>query len=268
LYYVNLEPALQKNLNKADEFASDSVEMIDKFNDMVRKFIKYLETSKDLSEKVKLFLSLYSKRGSIYKGGKNYSDVKNTTIIYDIMEIFRHYSSFFNFELVEKAMDIVNYTNGITSMEKYKKDFKKYVQCRAIDFLPSGVGMKGNNHASVIIWLDDAYSDCELKFICRLKKDFSAILNIDPEHLQFHGVYTGSISVVFHILMVLKTKKFPLQEDQIESLKRMSYFKGQVLKIECDEYHYHLDASSPSKWFYNVKMRLATPFFHLFSSVY
>jgi len=226
---------------------------MDRFNHIFLEFMKHAETSsKDLRPPLKLILKQYFRRGPICKDDDNEDislrDIKHMSSITEIMDIFASYCSFFNFELLERAIVTVNYTHGIELMEEYKKGFAIYTSRRLVD-CPYGVGMVGDYHTCVKIWLDEAYSTCKMEHLYKLRNDFSKILHIDPEHIQFEGIVMGSICVIFHIFMSMKNTVFPLNDEQVSDLRKWHYFNVRVMKLVCDEYTYNFEAPPPSKFY-------------------
>ena len=57
---------------------------------------------------------------------------------------FSNYNSFFNFGLVKRVVDIMDYEERKDNLKNYKTLFSKYLK-RKVTQCPSGIGMKGNN---------------------------------------------------------------------------------------------------------------------------
>ena len=107
--------------------------------------------------------------------------------------------------------------------------------------------MKGENHTNLKVVLDKAYSECRMEHLCTLQADICMILKINPQHLQVEGVEPGSICVIFHILLSLKTNVFPLTDSQINSVKSLQYMGPSIQKIMCDQYVYEIGKQQQGK---------------------
>ena len=55
-------------------------------------------------------------------------------------------------------MDIVNYEIGKDRMKLYKQEFNCYLK-RRVTQCPSGIGMKGEDHVTLLVELD-TFTDC------------------------------------------------------------------------------------------------------------
>ena len=238
-------PGLQFDLKNEFDLAQlkhESNQMIKDFDKLCQCFSNYVKTSRIDLGPLKPVFKRYIKHGTIYEDDDNdlsFIDVKHMDTVTQIMDAVTSYSSFFNFSLLESAINEIDFNEGKLLMQKYKKKFAEYARRRVIE-CPAGIGMKGENHTSLKVVLDKAYSKCKIEHLRTLQADIGVILEIDPQHLQVEGVEPGSICVIFHILLSLKTNVFPLTDRQIESMKPLQYMGARIQKIMCDQYVYEI----------------------------
>ena len=238
-------PGLQLDPNHEIDLAQlkhESNVMIQDFDKLCQCFSNYVETSgKDL-EPLKLVLKRYIRYGTIYEDDDydpTFADVKRIKTITQIMDAVASYSSFFNFSLLESAINEIDFTEGKRLMIKYKEKFERYASHRII-ICPAGIGMKGENHTSLKVVLDKAYFKCRVEHLHTLQADICKIFDINPQHLQVERLEPGSICIIFHILLSVKTNVFPLTDSQINSVKSLQYMGAHIQKIMCDQYVYEI----------------------------
>lgn len=247
---------IASSVSKAD-FKLKSMDMIEKFNDISEKFTRHLESgSIDLSG-LKLVLKRYLKYKPIYENDDNEEltpkQLKSMSTAVEIMDVFASFCTFFNYKLLEKAMKAVNYEEGISLMEKYEEDFEAYVKDRVVgDFVgQSQLNLPPNNRSSVLkVKLDDTYSECKKEYLDKLKTDISKILQV--EELELAGIMSGSICVTFYIVGALNRKLFPLNELQIDAVRKLSYMGARVLQISCNGVVYYPEIQFPCKFIIRI----------------
>ena len=238
-------PGLQFELkDKVDpaQLKHESNKMIKDFDKLCRCFSNYVTTSGIDLGPLKPVFKRYIKHGTIYEDDDNdltFIDVKRMDTITQIMDALASYSSFFNFSLLESAINEIGFIEGKQLMENYKKNFAEYASRRVIK-CPAGIGMKGENHTSLKVVLDNAYLKCKVEHLRTLQADICEMLEIDPQHLQVEGVEPGSICVIFHILLSVKTNVFPLTDSQIHSVKSLQYMGARIQNMMCDQYDYEI----------------------------
>ncbi len=238
---------------KQAEFKYKSMDMIEKFNSINERFIKYLKNgSVDLSP-LKLILKQYLKYKPIYKNDDNEEltpkQLKSMCTIVEIMDVFASFCTFFNYNLLEKAIKDVNYEEGITLIEKYKEDFAAYVKDRIVkEFVGQPeLNLPHDRRSFVLkVILDDTYRECKAEYLLKLKSDMSNILKV--EELELAGVMSGSVCIAFYIANAFKRKLFPLNALQIDAVRKLQYMGATVLQISCNGVVYYPEVKLPCKF--------------------
>ena len=224
--------------------------MILNFTEITTGLYKFISNCKPLLKKIKNLIQSWIKYGTIDEDDPH-TDVTKKTIraINDddeLWDIFSSYFSFFNFKLVEQAMDIVNYEVGKDRMEIYKQEFNCYLK-RRVTQCPSGIGMKGENHVNLLVELDDAFADCRIEHLLQLGDDICNIMNFKADKLQIEGVNKGCICVAFHLHKSEVPQGFFLLCQQIELLQKLRYMAAKILKVKCNGVCYLINEETRGK---------------------
>ena len=197
----------------------ESHEMTWLFNDLLTDFFVYLNNSAFHVETVKFILKLYVVSGTIYRNAspsnlepQMISDIQNKT---DLANAMSNYCSFFNFDLLEKAIKSIEFENGIVRMNEYKKRFQQYLENRVVACMPCNVGVKDQQVTTLKFRLDDSFKNCNAKFLEHLKKEASKILMVNPDNMVFDCIANASVVIMFHVDKLLKYTIFPLSPGQV-----------------------------------------------------
>ena len=211
--------------------------MILNFTEITTGLYKFISNCKPLLKKIKNLIQSWIKYGTIDEDDPH-TDVTKKTIraINDddeLWDIFSSYFSFFNFKLVEQALDIVNYEVGKDRMEIYKQEFNCYLK-RRVTQCPSGIGMKGEDHVTLLVELDNAFADCRIEHLLLLGDDICNIMNFKADKLQIEGISKGCICVAFHLHKSEILQGSFLLCQQIELLQKLRYMSAKILKVKCN----------------------------------
>ena len=164
----------------------------------------------------------------------------------ELWDIFSSYFSFFNFKLVEQAIDIMNYEAEEVKMKSYKQEFNCYLK-KKVTHCPSGIGMKGENHVILLVELDDAFADCRIEHLLQLGDDICRIMNFKADKLQIEGVNKGCICVAFHLHKSEIPQGVILLYQQIELLQKLTYMSAKVMKVKCNGVYYLINEEARGK---------------------
>ena len=159
-------------------------------------------------------------------------DIEDMQNLHKLWRIFSNYNSFFNFKLVERAVDIMDYEDGKDNLEEYKILFSNYLK-RKVTQCPSGIGMKGENHIVIVVKLDKAFSNCRMEHLQMLGEEICRVLQVKVAKIQLEGVTKGSICVTFHLHKSALPHGFYLMDSQIKVLKEFQCLTAKILNIQC-----------------------------------
>ena len=225
--------------------------MIILFTDITNGLYKFI-TNQNALKKFKNLIQSWIKYRTIEDDDPN-KDVTKKTIrgINDndeLWDIFSSYFSFFNFKLVEQAIDIMNYEAGEAKMKSYKQEFNWYLK-RRVTQCPSGIGMKGEDHVTLFVELDDAFADCRIEHLLQLGDDICNIMDFKADKLQIEGVNKGCICVAFHLHKSEIPQGFFLLCQQVELLQKLEYMAAKIMKVKCNGVCYYINEEKKSKWY-------------------
>ena len=231
------------------ELKKETNRMISLFTDITDGLYKFITDQKKLKQ-LKYLIQTWVKYGTIEEDDP-YKDVTKKMIraINDddeLLAIFSSYYSFFNFKLVERAIDIMNYEVGKDRMKIYKQDFMCYLK-RRVTQCPSGIGMKGEDHVTLLVELDYAFADCRIEHLLQLGDDICNIMNFKDYKLHIEGVNKGCICVAFHLHKSEIPQGFFLLHQQIELLQKLRYMSAKILKVKCNGDCYLINEETSGK---------------------
>ena len=238
-----------KDIQHKYELKKETNKMISLFTDITNGLYKFITNQKAL-KKFKNLIQSWIKYGTIEEDDP-YKDVtkKMVRAINDndeLWDIFSSYFSFFNFKLVEQAIDIMNYEAGEAKMKCYKQEFNCYLK-RRVTQCPSGIGMKGEDHVTLLVELDDAFADCRIEHLLQLGDDICNIMDFKADKLQIEGVNKGCICVAFHLHKSEIPQGFFLLYQQIELLQKLRYMAAKMLKVKCNGVYYLINEETRGK---------------------
>ena len=230
----------------------DTNKMISLFNDITDGLYKFI-TNQKIVKKLKNLIQSWIKYGTIDEDDPHKDvtrkDIRATNDDDELWDIFSSYFSFFNFKLVERAIDIMNYDVGKVKMISYKQEFSCYLK-RRVTQCPSGIGMKGEDHVNLLVELDDAFADCRLEHLLLLGDDICNIMNFKDYKLQIEGVNRGCICVAYHLHKSEIQQGFILLYQQVKSLQNLKYMAAKILKVKCNGVCYMINEETRGKWWF------------------
>ena len=240
-----------KDIQHKYELKKDTNKMISLFTDITDGLYKFI-TNQKIMKKFKNIIQSWIHCKTIEEDDP-YKDVTKKMIKAvndddELWDIFSSYFSFFNFKLVERAIDIMNYEFGKVRMKSYKQDFMCYLK-RRVTQCPSDIGMKGQDHVTLLVELDDAFADCRIEHLLQLGDDICSIMNFKADKLQIDGVNKGCICVAFHLHKSEIPQGFFLLYQQIELLQKLRYMAAKILKVKCNGVCYLIKEETTGKWF-------------------
>ena len=238
---MKYKPELQRDTNK----------MISSFTEIRDGLYKLLRTNSHAVDDLRWILQDWLPCGTIEKNDR--FEIITKDMVEDIDDyrrlwrIFSSYCSFFNFKLIERAIDVLEYEDGKILMEVYKKSFANYLK-RRVTQCPSGMGMKGNDHVVLLVKLDKAYANCRMEHLKKLGDDICEILLAEKEKMQIDGVETGCICATLHLHRSALPRGFFLTDHQMNALKNLRYMEAKILKVECGSVHYIISKIGTGKF--------------------
>ena len=199
-----------------------------KFIAILKSFQSYLEKEKIEITKIKWLLKNAVKFPTIFKKSQKSSpDAIDGLMNYSgLMELIDTYCSFFNYDLLENIIHVLDFELGKDLMKAYKEKFNDYVKKLKVSDCPSNLGILSSEVGTVTVLLDEGFQDCQLFYFQVLKEDISNILGISTELLRIHKTFPGSVFVVFHLPISHWKKSIDFSdEEMIDSFKKLTYEK-------------------------------------------
>ena len=171
-------------------------------------------------------------------------DVEKTMDFNNLWGIFRRYISFFNFKLLERAINRLKYGDGKTKIIEYKKKFNSYLKKIVIQF-PTDVGIKTNENMIIVqVDLDDAFANCRMEYLQKLGRDICEILNIDPEKIMIAGVKKNCVCVTFIVHKNALSQNLSLSSKQITGLRKLRYMTAKIIQFNIGGVQYEINKDS------------------------
>ena len=238
-----------KDIRHKHELINETNKMILLFTDITNGLYKFI-TNQNALKKLKYLIQSWINYRTIEEDDL-YKDVTNKMVKAvndndELWDIFSIYFSFFNFKLVEQAIDILNYEAGEAKMKSYKQEFNCYLKKRVTQ-CPSGIGMKREDHVTLLVELHDAFADCRIEHLLQLGNDICSIMNFKPDKLQIAGMNKGCICVAFHLHKREIPQGFFLLYQQIELLQNLRYMAAKVIKVKCNGVYYLINEETRGK---------------------
>ena len=228
----------ETEMRRYPEVKADTNEIISHFSRICAGLYKWIRSNNDRIEELKDVIQRWLDIDTIKIQDSNVAktDIDDMQSLHEVWRTFSNYHSFFNFGIVEQAIDITDYKEGKDNMKKYKTVFSNYLK-RKVTQCPSRIGMKGNNHKVIIVKLDNAFSGCRMEHLQLLGKEICRVLGM-KEKIQVEGVIKGSYCVTFHLYKSAVPHGFYLVESQLEILKDFRCLMAKILNIECGSMMY------------------------------
>ena len=227
------------------EIKKDTNEIISQYARICDGLYKWIKSKRDSVEDLKYLIQSWLHLETINMHDSNRSvtqdEIESMESVHKLWRVFSSYNSFFNFELVERAINIMDYEEGKESLGKYKSLFNNYLK-RKVNQCPSNIGMKGNNHMVIVVKLDKAFSDCRMEHLLQLGKDIGKVVHVTVDKIQLDGVTKGSVCVIFHLLKHAVPQGFFLMDDDIIILKNVQYQTAKILSIRCGNLYYRVNS--------------------------
>ena len=220
------------------EVKADTNEIISHYFRICDGLYKWIRSNNNHIEELKDVIQRWLDIGIIKIQDSNVAktDIDDMQSLHEVWRTFSNYHSFFNFGIVEQAIDIMDYKEGKDNIENYKTVFSNYLK-RKVTQCPSSIGMKGNNHKVIKVKLDNAFSGCRMEHLQLLGKEICRVLGV-KEKIQVEGVIKGSYYVTFHLLKSVVPHGFYLVDSQLETLKDFRCLTAKILSIECGSVKY------------------------------
>ena len=131
-------------------------------------------------------------------------------------------------------------------MKSYKQEFNCYMK-RRVTQCPSGIGMKGEEHVTLLVELDDAFADCRIEHLLQLGDGICSIMDFKANKLQIAGVNKGCICLAFHLHKSEIPQGFFLLYQHIELLQKFRYKAAKILKVKCNGVYYLINEETSGK---------------------
>ena len=226
----------ETEMHRFPEIKKDTNEIISHYSRICDGLYKWIKSNNDCIEDLKYLIQswIHCETINVNDSYQNLTkdEIEDMQSLHRLWRIFSNYNSFFNFGLVERAVDIMDYEEGKDNLKNYKTLFHKYLK-RKVTQCPSGIGMKGNHHKVIIVKLDKAFSDCRIEHLQLLGEEICRVLQVKVEKIQLEGVTKGSIFVTFHLLKTALPHGFYLLDSQIKVLKDSKCLTAKILNIQC-----------------------------------
>ena len=174
-----------KKMNKEEEkqlhqrLYAESVEMIDKFQDLFSATTKSLKQQKISVEELLCNLVGLGPLPSAYKGldlpefSRKLPELTKSNKIDNAMLVIGTYCSFFNFRMVEHIINKLGTVQDKKNLEKYREEFDKYAE-RHVFECPAEVGTVSEGLANMFVTLDETFNSCTVRgldlFVKNLRK--------------------------------------------------------------------------------------------------
>ena len=231
----------QTEMDCFPEVKKDTNEVIFHFTKLCDSLYKFIKSDDELVEDLRYLIQSWIHCGTIDKNDPyqkiTKAAIENIQSYRKLWQIFSSYCSFFNFRLVERAINIMNFEEGTEKLQEYKSVFCTYLK-RRVTQCPSGIGMKGEDHVTVIVKLDEAFADCRIEHLQLLAEDIGKALQVKVEKIQLDGVRKGSICVTFHIHNSAIAHGFFILDHQIKAFKNLRYSAAKIRTIKCGSVQY------------------------------
>ena len=242
---------LDNDHEKILELETQTIEMSNEFQKILVELFKFIETNSSARSKLRWVLISQKRVPGILRESKNDYDSLDFNSADNIMEFLVDHCSFFNYELLGNAVNVIDFKKGKEMLQLHEELFKVYVQNRVVE-CPTCWNNTNSDQCCCYVFLDDSFKDYKQVYLKKLHHDISKILNRSIEDVRIHGVSTGSVIVILHLSASLVNEVFPLSQEKIELIKDIDYEGAHILKILCEFHSYTFDSTmegwSKFKW--------------------
>ena len=219
-----------------------TIEIHGKFRKVLNTLFNFVKANSSAKEDLQWVLHQESPIKEILKLKHDHHNPIDFRSAGGIMRFLSQHSSFFNFELVESAINAIDFEEGKAMLGVYKKSFEVYAQNRVIE-CPTCLGKTSEaDHCCCFVFLDENFKDYEQVYLKKLQHDISKIFGRDILHV--YGVAPGSIAVIFHLPALLMDEIFPLSDENIHLLKNLIYGNSRIQKLICGFYSYTINSTT------------------------
>ena len=167
------------------------------------------------------------------------SNLSNATTIDEISIILSKYCSFFNYKLLETVFTHMKYDEGHKALRRHEEDLIEYAKRRICRF-PSGLGIRGFNHAIIAVKLDDMYEGTLTVHLLTFHRKLCELLRLTLGQCPLDGLKPGCICVTLHLLGHLVKDSFPLSIDQQAALQSLTCNGSKIRSLTCEPFTYIL----------------------------
>ena len=222
---------------------SESHEMTQKFAEIQSKFYNFLEQQTqtvNIMDKLKSAMITHLNIPPLKREDQSNSlkrDLNTATEIHNIYNILNKCCSFFNYKLLESLFSHMNYTEGQDALKKYEEDLIKYAMRRIYHF-PSGLGIRGVNHAIIAVKLDNMYEGTLTVHLLTFHRKLCELLRVTLGQCPLDGLKPGCLCVTLHLLDHLVKDTFPLSTDQQAALQSLTCNGSKIRSLICETFTY------------------------------
>ena len=218
---------------------SKSYEMVRKFTYIQNDFCIFLiQQSReiDIIAKVKCKLHLLLSIPPLNTDALS-KDLTSATTAEDISIILSKCCSFFNYQLLETLFSLMDYHEGKEALKTHEEDLTEYAKRRICHF-PTGLGIRGFNHAVIAVKLDDMYEGTHIAHLLTFHGKLCELLRVTLGQCPLHGLKPGCICVTLHLLDHLVKDTFPLSIDQQAALQSLTCNGSKIRSLTCEPFTY------------------------------
>ena len=230
--HINEVSTLDEGQKKALEqrLRDESQEIMLQFCTLLDKFFDSLEDStmapKRLIRYLKKPLRVLDPDGDMH-------ELESAAIIDDIQNVIEDNSSFIDFRLLERMINLAGTQENKEDLKKYKDDFECYAKRRIYE-CPANFGPSITaDHEALIVKRDATYNECKVSELQHFQAKLSQILQIPLHVLILQNVGKGCIRMAFLIPQFYLREVFPLSIGQESDIADLG-----VILLTCGEYHY------------------------------
>ncbi len=223
--------------NSKPEFKVETYNLNKEYCDILDELYQFIRNNDGVVDDLRSVVQEWLPCGTVWKNDRFHKINKDNLEDLDLRKlwtIFSSYSSFFNFELLERVIRRIGFEKGKCMMECYRDRFASYIKNR-VTKCPSGIGMKGENHVKLLVKLDEYFENCNMDKLKLLGQDICRIIKADPEKLQVEKVEMGCVCITFHLHMSAIPDGFWLTEDEITQFQSLQYMNAKILKLQCGD---------------------------------
>ena len=219
-----------KKMNKEEKqqlhqrLYAESVEMIDKFQDLFSATTKSLKQRKISVKELLCNLVGLGPLPPAYKGldlpefSRKLPELTKSNKIDDAMLVIGTYCSFFNFRMVEHIIKKLGTRQDMKNLTKYREEFDKYAE-RHVFECPAEVGTVSEGLANMFVTLDKTFDSCTVSGLELFVENLRKTLKISTGAVfKLTHIAPGSLKLTFQLPYSLLQDIFPLSSEQEAAL--------------------------------------------------